>query len=213
MGKIYDISMTIHPDMMVWKNYEKKKAAFSIDSDFQTGTVHETRISLNVHTGTHLDAPLHVFENGATIDSIPPERLIGPARVVDFTNVSPSIGREHLEHLGLAAGEWLLVKTTDSFNETDTFNREFVFLNADGAAYLAEIGVNGVAIDALGIERDQPGYPTHKTLFNAGILIAEGVRLKDVPEGRYTFILAPLKLTGTDGSPARAFLIAEGADS
>lgn len=207
--KVYDISMTIHPDMMVWKDYEKKKAHFSIDSDFQTGTVHETRISLNVHTGTHLDAPLHVFENGATLDSISPERLVGPARVVDFTSVSPSIGREHLEPLDLKAGEWLLIKTTDSFHEGPPFNREFVFLNAEGAAYLAETGINGVAIDALGIERDQPGYPTHKALFNADILICEGVRLKDVPEGRYTFVLAPLKLQGVDGSPARAYLLAD----
>lgn len=209
MNKIYDVSMTIHPGMMVWKGYEKKKAHFSIDSDFQTGTVHETRVSLNVHTGTHLDAPLHVFEDGATIDSIPPERLIGPARVVDFTNVTPSIGKEHLASLDLQKGEWLLIKTRDSFNETDDFDREFVFLNAEGAAYLAETGINGVAIDALGIERDQQGYPTHKALFNADILIAEGVRLKDVPEGRYTFVLAPLKLTGVDGAPARAFLLAD----
>lgn len=209
MKILYDISMTIHPDMMVWKNYEKKKAHFSIDSDFATGTVHETRINLNVHTGTHIDAPLHVYENGATLDDIPLERLIGPARVVDFTDVSPSIGREHLEPLGLKPGEWLLIKTTDSYNETNEFNREFVFLNAEGAGYLAETGIRGVAIDALGVERDQPGYPTHKALFDAGILIVEGVRLKDVPEGRYTFLVAPLKLKGTDGAPARAFLLGD----
>jgi len=209
MPKIYDISMPIRSEMMVWKNYDKKKVHFTNDSNFQTGTVHETRVSLNVHTGTHLDAPLHVFQDGATIDAIPVERLIGPARVVDFTRVSPSIGREHLQKLGLAPGEWLLLKTKDSFNETNVFDREFVFLNAEGAAYLAETGISGVAIDALGIERDQAGYPTHKALFNANILIAEGVRLKEVPEGRYTFILAPLKLEGIDGSPARAYLLAE----
>jgi len=209
MKILYDISMTIHPDMVVWKNYEKKKAHFSIDSDFATGTVHETRINLNVHTGTHIDAPLHVYENGATLDDIPLERLIGPARVVDFTDVSPSIGREHLEPLGLKPGEWLLIKTTDSYNETNEFNREFVFLNAEGAGYLAETGIRGVAIDALGVERDQPGYPTHKALFDAGILIVEGVRLKGVPEGRYTFLVAPLKLKGTDGAPARAFLLGD----
>lgn len=210
MRRIYDISMTIKSDMMVWKNYDKKKVAITNDSNFQTGTVHETRINLNVHTGTHIDAPLHVYEDGATIDTIPLERLIGPARVVDLTQVSPSIGRQHLEELGLQAGEWVLIRTKDSFNNTSDFDREFVYLNAEGAAYLAEIGINGVAIDALGIERDTPGYPTHKTLFDAGIIIVEGVRLKDIPEGRYTFILAPLKLEGIDGAPARAILLEEG---
>lgn len=207
MFRIYDISMTIKADMQVWKNYENKKPSITNDSNFQTGTVHESRINLNVHTGTHIDAPLHVLENGATIDTIPLERLVGPARVLDLTSVDLSIGREQLEPFAIQRGEWVLFKTKDSFNNSGEFDRQFVFLNADGAAYLAEIGVNGVAIDALGIERDQAGYPTHKTLFNANILIVEGVRLKDVPAGNYTFVLAPLKLEGIDGAPARAMLL------
>lgn len=205
--KIYDISMTIRPDMQVWKGYEHKKPSITNDSNFQTGTTHESRINLNVHTGTHIDAPLHVLENGATIESIPLERLVGPARVLDLTGAEPSIGRAELAPFAIQRGEWVLFKTRDSYNESNEFDKQFVFLNEEGAKYLAEIGVNGVAIDALGIERDQPGYPTHKTLFTANIIIVEGVRLKDVPAGNYTFILAPLKLEGLDGAPARAMLL------
>lgn len=210
MFAIYDISMTIKEDMQVWKNYDHKKMTITADSSLETGTTNESRINMNVHTGTHLDAPLHILENGATIDTIPLERLVGPARVLDLTDVSPSIGAEHLRPFAIQEGEWILLKTKDSFNDSGNFDREFVYLNAEGAAYLAERKINGVAIDALGVERDQPGYPTHKTLFNANILIVEGVRLKDVPAGNYTLVVAPLKLEGIDGAPARAFLMGKG---
>lgn len=210
MFTIYDISMTIKEDMQVWKNYEHKKMSITKDSTLQTGTTNESRINLNVHTGTHLDAPLHILADGAAIDAIPLERLVGPARVLDLTGASPSIGAEHLRPFAIQPGEWILLKTKDSFNDSGNFDREFVYLNAEGAAYLAERKINGVAIDALGIERDQPGYPTHKTLFQANILIVEGVRLKDVPPGNYTLVVAPLKLEGVDGAPARAFLLGKG---
>lgn len=67
--------------------------------------------------------------------------------------------------------------------------------------------MRGVGIDSLGIERSQEGHPTHKTLFNNSIIIVEGLRLKEVVEGEYFMVIAPLKLEGTDGSPARALLI------
>lgn len=208
MSAIYDISITIRPDMQVWKGYEKKKMYLTNDSNFETGTTHESRINLNVHTGTHLDAPLHIIDGGSTIESIPLERLVGPARVLDLTDVKYEIGRGDLERFAVQPGEWLLFKTRNSQrDELAEFDAEFVFLNASGAEYLAEIGINGIAIDALGIERNQAGYPSHKAFFNNNMLIVEGVRLGHVPAGNYTLVVAPLKLEGIDGAPARAFLI------
>jgi len=205
LQKIYDISMSIHPKMQVWNNDESKKPVFRNESTLATADAYETRIEMNVHTGTHLDAPLHMVEDGAPIESIPLERLVGPARILDLTEIVGSIGREHLEPYGIQQGEWLLFRTRNSFSEQ--FDSQFVFLNAEGASYLRDIGINGVATDGLGIERDQPGCPTHQTLFAADILIVEGIRLKEVPAGNYTFILAPLKLEGIEAAPARAFLM------
>ncbi|MEX2416053.1 MAG: cyclase family protein [Paenibacillaceae bacterium] len=205
MLKMYDITMTIHPDMQVWNNDELKKPILKNLQTLATAAAYESRIDIDAHTGTHLDAPLHMVEGGAPIESIALERLVGPARVLDLTDVEDSIGREHLEPYGIQRDEWLLFKTKNSFSEQ--FDLQFVFLNADGAAYLRDIGINGVATDGLGIERDQSGCPTHITFFAANILIVEGVRLKDVPAGNYTFILAPLKLEGIEAAPARAFLM------
>jgi len=203
--KLYDISMTIEPGMQVYKNKEEKKPTIVNTVNFQTGKVYESRLSLDSHCGTHIDAPLHMIEGGATIDTIPLERLMGPARVLDLTHVEGGVGREHLEPFALQAGEWVLMKTRNSFSEE--FDFDFVYLDASGAAYAKEAGVRGIGTDGLGIERAQPDYATHRTLLSANIHVIEGLRLKDVPAGTYFFIAAPLKLSGIDAAPARAFLI------
>lgn len=205
MFKIHDISMTIHEGIQVYKNKEEKKPKIVNRQNFSNAKTYETDLTMDVHTGTHLDAPLHMLENGATIDTIPLESTVGLARVLDFTGVEDSIGRADLEPHNIKPGEWLLFKTRNSFSEQ--FDFKFVFLNEEGAHYLKEIGIKGVGTDGLGIERDQPNYGTHKTLMNAGILIAEGLRFKDIEAGSYLMVLAPLKLTGIEAAPARAFLL------
>jgi arylformamidase len=205
MFKIYDISMTIREDMQVYKNKEELKPSIRCVRDFSTSSAYESVISLHLHTGTHVDAPLHMLQGGKTIDTIGLDQLAGPARVLDLTHVKGGIGREHLEPFAIQRGEWILLKTSNSFSEA--FDFEFVFLNEQGAAYLQEIGIKGVGIDSLGIERSQEGHPTHKTLLKNGIIIVEGLRLKDVPAGTYFMVIAPLKLTGVEAAPARALLI------
>jgi arylformamidase len=206
MSKIIDISMTIEESMQVWKSYEHKKPHITNVQNHDEGKPHESLLSVNTHTGTHVDAPLHMIAGGATIESIPLERLVGPARVLDLTHLKGFITKDDLVPYAIQPGERLLFKTSSSL--TEAFDVEFVFLREDGAHYLADIGVGLVATDALGIERAQPEYPTHRTLMKNDVIIVEGLRLKEVEAGNYTLVIAPLKLTGIDGSPARAFLIA-----
>lgn len=206
MPTIYDISMTIEESMQVWKNYEQKKPKITNVQNHDEGKPHESLLSMNVHTGTHVDAPLHMLAGGDTIETIPLERLVGPARVLDLTHVKAFITKEDLEPFAIQRGERILFKTSSSFSED--FLMDFVFLREDGAKYLADIGIGLVATDALGIERAQAEYPTHRTLMRNDVIIVEGVRLKEVAAGNYSLVIAPLKLTGIDASPARAFLMA-----
>jgi arylformamidase len=206
MPTIYDISMTIEESMQVWKNYEAKKPSIKNVQNHDQGKPNESLLTMNVHTGTHVDAPLHMLAGGDTIETIPLERLVGPARVLDLTHLKGHIAKEDLIPFAIQPDERLLFKTTSSLSEE--FDMEFVFLREDGAKYLADIGVGLVATDALGIERAQAEYPTHRTLMRNDVIIVEGLRLKDVPAGNYTLVIAPLKLTGIDAAPARAFLIA-----
>ncbi|GAB7386714.1 cyclase family protein [Bacillaceae bacterium] len=205
MVKVYDISAPIFEGMPVYKNKAEKQPQIEIVRDFATGNVRESRIHLDCHTGTHVDAPLHMIENGETIESIPLEDLVGPCKVFDLTEVNGGITSEHLKPLSIAKDDFVLFKTRNSF--VDEFDFAFVYLQEDGARYLAEIGVKGVGIDALGVERSQPGHPTHRTLFAERIIIIEGLRLKDVPAGEYFLVAAPLKLIGTEAAPARVLLL------
>jgi arylformamidase len=205
MYKLYDISMTIQPTMQVYKNKEEKKPIFRNSSNFVTGKAYETQFTLDAHTGTHIDAPLHMIENGATMDSIDLESLVGPARVLDLIHVQDGISQADLEPFAIQAGEWLLFKTRNSMSEE--FDFEFIYLKEDAARYLHGLKIKGVGTDGLGIERAQPSYATHRTLLSAGIHVVEGLRFKDVPAGNYFMVIAPLKLAGIEAAPARAFLL------
>ena len=200
--KIYDVTAPIFEGMPVYKNKPEKQPKLTTVTN---GYVSETRLALDVHTGTHIDAPLHMVTNGDTFETIPIEKLVGSCKVLDLTHVEDRITKADLDKLDIQADDFLLFKTKNSFDEE--FNFEFIFLAEDGAKYVSELGVRGVGTDALGIERSQEGHPTHKTLFANNIIIIEGLRLKDVDEGSYLMVAAPLKLAGIDASPARILLL------
>ncbi|MDF0727381.1 cyclase family protein [Cytobacillus sp. S13-E01] len=200
--KIYDVTAPIFEGMPVYKNKPEKQPKLTTVTN---GYVSETRLALDVHTGTHIDAPLHMVINGETFETIPIEKLVGSCKVLDLTHVEDRITKADLDKLDIQADDFLLFKTKNSYDEE--FNFDFIFLAEDGAKYVSELGVRGVGTDALGIERSQEGHPTHKTLFANNIIIIEGLRLKDVDQGSYLMVAAPLKLAGIDASPARILLL------
>lgn len=203
--KIYDVTTAIHPEMAVYKNKPEKRPAFQVTSDFNTGSSHETRIQLDVHTGTHIDAPLHMIPGGATTDILNLESLVRDCVVIDLTHLEKEIQAQDLQGKDISSGDFVLFKTRNSLS--DAFDFEFVYVTEDAAKWLADKGVAGVGVDALGIERSQPTHPTHTILFQKDVRIIEGLRLADVPAGRYQMVAAPLKLVGLDAAPARVFLI------
>jgi arylformamidase len=205
MPRIIDISMTIHEGMQVYKDKDEKRPKIYNTVNHQTGKVHESRIDLDVHCGTHVDAPLHMLAGGETIETIGLEQLVGPARVLDLSHVEDAITKDDLVPHGIRRGERILFKTKNSLSEE--FLWDFVYLREDGAQYLIECGVMLAGTDGLGIERAQPEYTTHRPLLRNGIVIVEGLRLAHVEPGSYWLVIAPLKLTGIDAAPARAFLV------
>jgi len=202
---IYDISMTIERNMGVYKNKEEKRPVIKFESKIPKDKINESSMYMNVHSGTHIDAAFHVDNAGDTIDSIDLTKLIRKCRVIDLTKVVGSITKDDLVDKNIKPFEFLLLKTRNSF--TNEYEEDFVYLSIGGAEYLAEKEIVGVAIDSFGIERAQPGHETHKTLFNKGIIIIEGVRLKEISEDEYFMCALPLKIKGVDGAPARIVLI------
>lgn len=200
--KVIDITAPIFEGMPVYKNKPEKQPQISTVTNAH---VTESRICLDVHTGTHVDAPLHMMNEGKTIETLPIERLVRSVKVFDLTAVSEKITKQDVEGFSIEADDFVLFKTKNSFDTE--FNFEFIYVAQDAAKYLAEIGISGVGIDALGIERAQEGHPTHRALMGKDIIIIEGIQLKEVETGDYFMVAAPLKLQGVDAAPARILLL------
>lgn len=203
--QIYDISMPIKYSMPVYKGREFKRPIISIDSDFSTGTAYESRLEMNLHTGTHLDTPLHMIKDGYTLEKIDLSKVVTKCKVVDLTGVKEKITDKDLKKYSINEGDFILLKTRNSYE--DILEQAFVYLDKSGAEYLTRLNIKGVGIDSLGIERDQPDHETHISLFTADIMILEGLRLKDIEEGEYLLSAAPLFIPGVEAAPVRAYLM------
>lgn len=201
--KRFDVSMTIFEDMQVYNNQPSKKPVFEIVADFDKQTYHETNITMNVHTGTHMDFPLHMIRDGENSSSLVLDRLIGTVKVFDLTD-KDVIDKEAVELLPIAPHDNVFFKTRNSFSES--FDKAFVYMKHDAADYLSELSLNIVGVDGLGVERGQPGHPTHHALMEADTYIIEGLRLKDIDAGIYFMYALPLKIEGMDALPMRVIL-------
>jgi len=202
-----DISVPVRNGMVHWPGDPAFHIERALDQDKgDVATV--SKITLGVHTGTHMDAPVHFIRNGRTIDQIPLDATVGRARVILIRD-EKSIKREELLEHGISAGERILFKTANSGHawDSDQFDEDFIFIAQDAARHLAERGVRSVGVDYLSVGGfHEDGPETHQALLAAGIWIIEGLNLKHVEPGEYELVCLPLKLVGSDGSPARAML-------
>src|SRR5690554_5664965 len=117
--KVYDISMTIEPSMPVYKNREELRPEISVISDFKKNQVYQSSISMNLHTGTHIDAPLHMIEGGESADQLSLEQLYKHCKVLDLSGVDDGITDNDLKKTGLKIEEddFILLKTRNSFRD------------------------------------------------------------------------------------------------
>jgi arylformamidase len=170
------------------------------------------RMSLPTHFGTHLDAPSHFLSEGGTVDQVPLETLIGPARCLTVAGRGgePFGVADLPAHADLVApGDALLLRTgwDEKFHHDDYFLHPY--LAPDLVDWVLERGVRLVGVDAL--SPDLPGplrdesfdYPTHHRLLGAGVLIAENLDLRAVSDRACTLIIGALPVVGADGAPAR----------
>src|ERR1043165_5248672 len=167
-----------------------------------------SHLSLSAHTGTHMDAPLHFLANGKTMDSLPFDATVGPARVIEIDDPH-SITPEALQQHKIRAGERILFKTRNSNRswKNASFDEDFVFISKEAAVFLARTRIRAVGVDYLSVGGfRQDGIETHHALLRAGIWIIEGLNLSKVKPGRHDLICLPLKVHQSDGAPARAIL-------
>lgn len=208
---MYDISMTIKKDMLVYKGKDEIRPRLSTVRDFSQGDAHESELQMNVHTGTHVDAPLHMLKDGDNANLYFAENPFYQAQLIDLTAVKEKITAADLRDYEIKENSFVILKTKNSkpgFLEKTP--DKFIYLAESGAEYLIDKNIKGVGIDTNGIERAQADHPTHKKLLNTRIMILEGLRLNKIPAGKYILLLSLLKIADSDGLPGRAYLFAPG---
>jgi arylformamidase len=202
--EIFDISVPIRPGMVTYEgdpDVHLERAVSIADG----AAANISRLDFGVHTGTHVDAPLHFIEGAPGAETLSLNVLVGPARVVDATSVKGALDEDALRGLGLPErAERLIFKTQNSrLWELAEFSHDFVRLSGDGARYLLARGVRLVGIDYLSVGDED----AHRELLRAGVVPVEGLDLRRIEPGLYQLVCLPLRLVGSDGAPARAVLV------
>lgn len=193
--KIYDITQELFSSEVypgdVPPTYQRALSITNGDS------CNLTVINMCAHNGTHIDAPYHFYKDGKTIEQIDLSKFVGKCTVVDLETIAAGYENEEFGHKVLVSCEKkLLIKgnVTITLDMAKLFNQYHIEL----------IGIEGQSVDT---EENQT--EVHLELLEKEVVIIEGLRLKEVPEGNYFLSAAPLKLGGCDGSPCRAILICE----
>ncbi|MDP3771463.1 MAG: cyclase family protein [bacterium] len=172
-------------------------------------TTNETLLTMDVHTGTHVEAPLHFLAGGAPLDAYPPDRFVGAAYVADV-GAAPVVTAAVLDAAAIPRDTVrLLIKTCNARlwrEHPNTFRKDFAGLDVSGAEWIVEHGVALVGLDYLSIAAFGHAAPVHTVLSAADVLIVEGLALDSVSPGRYHATILPLRIAGAEAAPARAML-------
>lgn len=219
--RIVDLTMPIHEGMQTFPAHWHPFVEVSQMGRHGIENRETRKLVLGTHTGTHMDAPLHFIPGGATVDQIPLDQIVGPATLVDLHHVAPKHGVTQKE-LSAAIGNRPVERTVIRFDWNRTlgsmeYYTDQPFLMEDAAEWLIAKGCKLIALDAAmpddpkngrGCDKDSPN---HKILLGQGAVIVEYlVNLKEIDAPTFDLVVAPIKVRGGDGAPARVFGVVEG---
>lgn len=208
--KPFDISVPIRPGMIVYDGDPDVRLTRA-QSIAAGGICNVSRLDFGVHTGTHVDAPVHFIEGAGGVESLRLDALIGDVAVVDATSITGDIDEATLRTLDITPGVMRVIFKTPNSQlwSRDAFSPDFFGLTEDAARALVGLGIWLVGIDYLSIAPKGNPAPTHIALLEAGVVIVEGLDLRDIDPGIYRLLCLPLLIAGSDGAPARALLLQE----
>ncbi len=157
-------------------------------------------ISMGTHVGTHIDAPAHMISGGLTLDKLHIEQFVGPGKYIAVAN---SFVLETVKQANLQAGDIVLFHTGMSDKYYDpVYFEDYPAMSEEIAKYLVDRKVRMVGVDTCSVDNID-GFPIHKILLGAGVLIIENLtNLGELSGKEFKVYALPLKLD-IDGSPAR----------
>ena len=194
--KIYDISQEVFSCKVYPGDPSPKREIMLKISDGAVCNL--SAFSMCAHNGTHVDAPLHFLEDGKSIDRIDLDRFVGRAYVAAHEGelTAADAGRilETARALDERAAERILVKGPAT-------------VTAEAAKVFAEAGIKLFGNESQTVGPENAPMEVHLIMLGAQVVLLEGIRLADVPEGVYLLHAAPLNLGGAEGAPCRATLV------
>lgn len=223
MARLIDLSLPLHEGMLTFPAYWHPVVEVTILGRHNLEGRASRKITFGTHTGTHMDAPLHFIENGSSIDQVPLEVMVGEAVVIDLTHKKDKepITAEDLEksgagpkvqkcgrvvlHTGWAEKWW---NTTKYFSDRPYMTRE-------ACEWLVKKGVKLVAFDMPDFDDPRDSVvgkpaPLHLYMFQNNVIVVESVtNLSQLKKDTFTLVALPLKILGSDASPARVIAIEE----
>jgi arylformamidase len=212
--RIIDLSHPIHTATPPWPGWPSVETKFLDRARLNTPTerhVNSSRLAMNIHCGTHMDAPYHFLDSGRTIDEVPLEKTYGPATLVRLSEKGSNthITREDLhpwkDDLKRTGKAILQTGWASHWMKHDYFT-DFPDITVDAAEFLVQCGVHLVGVETGSV--DFSPNDTHIVLLGNDVLIIECLtNLEQIPADEFLFCATPLRLEGLDGSPIRAVAI------
>ena len=166
-------------------------------TDMERGELYNlSAFSMCAHNGTHIDAPLHFFEDGRSVDKIPLEYFVGECFVAEEKGV-----------ISAEKAQKILKKARKTGADKRILIKGDVTVAEDGARVFADADILLLGNESQSVGPLDSPMAVHKILLSKNIVLLEGIVLDKAREGRYILSCAPLNLAGFEGSPCRAILI------
>lgn len=198
--RIHDLTRPLGPGMPVYPG--DPPVCFRSHASLEADGYRVTEVGIGTHAGTHVDAPAHFLPQGATVDRLPLEKLVGPVRVLDGED----------DALNVAPGDRLLFRSGWSAHwERDDYFARFPTLPGALVERIAGAPAALVGLETPSLHPDaEEDARRHRLLLEAGVVILENlVGLEALPENVYLIAL-PLPLVGADGTPCRVVALETG---
>ncbi|XP_051146588.1 cyclase-like protein 2 [Andrographis paniculata] len=216
-GRIIDISHQFHSEMPSWGSPDGLGHFLWLAMSMKNGSLaNSSEMKFSVHTGTHVDAPGHVFDYyfdaGFDVDTLDLEVLNGPAQLVDVPR-DKNITADVMKALNIPKGvRRVLFRTLNTDRRLmykKEFDSSFVGFMKDGAQWLVDnTDIKLVGLDYLSVAAFDDAIPAHLVFLEGKeTILVEGLKLDDVQPGTYNLHCLPLRLVGAEGAPARCILI------
>lgn len=207
--KIIDLTHTVTNDITIFPGGEQPDN--HVISTVAVNGWKETRLHMNSHNGTHMDAPAHVLEDGTTLDKIDVVNFVGMAALVDCTSVGEGeeIGLELIEKNKdiIDNAEFIIFKTNWSkYWNSDKYLGEYPIISDEVVDFIISSKKKGIAFDTISVDPiNSSTLPKHHKILSNNILVFENLtNLDAVDNNLFVFCALPLKFENADGAPIRA---------